>query len=91
MTIRDIKRIYELIEFKKRYGLDLDTSICSEFEKRSRDKNYLFLNGIDLIYELFNFENKLNTSSLSKSFKFFGKNKIVNNFFIKFADKGLVI
>ena len=91
MTIRDIKKIYELIEFKKKHGLDLDTSICSEFEKRSRDKNYLFLNGIDLIYELFNFENKLNINSLSKSLKFLGKNKILNNFFTKFADKGLVI
>ena len=91
MTIRDIKKIYELIEFKKKHGLDLDTSICSEFEKRSRDKNYLFLNGIDLIYELFNFENKLNTNSLSKSLKFFGKNKIITNFFTKFADNGLVI
>ena len=91
MTIRDIKKIYELIEFKKKHGLDLDTSICSEFEKRSRDKNYLFLNGIDLIYELFNFESKLNTNSLSKSLKFFGKNKIIDNFFTKVADSGLVI
>ena len=91
MTVRDIKKIYELIKFKKKHGLDIDISICSEFEKRSRNKNYLFLNGIDFIYEFFNFENKLNTNSLSKSLKFFGKNKIINNLFTKFADNGLVI
>ena len=91
MTIRDIKKVYELIKFKKEHGLDLDISICSEFEKKTKDKNYLFLNGIDFIYEFFNFENKLNTNSLSKSLKFFGKNKIINNLFTKFADNGLVI
>ena len=91
MTIRDIKKVYELIKFKKEHGLDLDISICSEFEKKTKDKNYLFLNGIDFIYEFFNFENKLNTNSLSKSIKFFGKNKIINNLFTKFADNGLVI
>ena len=91
MTIRDIKKIHELIKFKKKHGLDLDISICSEFEKSTKDKNYLFSNGIDLIYEFFNFENKLNTNNLSKSLKFFGKNKIVNDIFTKFADDGLVI
>ena len=90
MTIRDIKKVYELIKFKKEHGLDLDISICSEFEKKTKDKNYLFLNGIDFIYEFFNFENKLNTNSLSKSLKFLGKNKIINDFFTKFADNGLV-
>ena len=91
MTIRDIKTIHELVKFKKCHGLDLDTSICLDFEKNSKSQNYLFLNGIDLIYEFFNFENKINSNVLSKSLKFFGKNKIVNNFFTKFADKGVMI
>ncbi len=91
MTIRDIKKIYEIIKFKKEHGLDLDISVCSEFEKRTKDKNYLFSNGIDFIYEFFNFENKLNTNNLSKSLKFFGKNKFINNCFTKFADNGLII
>jgi|TARA_B100001093_G_scaffold131930_1_gene124489 2-octaprenyl-6-methoxyphenol hydroxylase len=89
MTIRDIKKIYELIKFRKEHGLDLNISLCSEFEKSTRDKNFLFLNGIDLIYEFFNYENKININNFSKSLKFFGKNKIINNFFTKFADNGL--
>ncbi len=91
MTIRDIKKIKELIIFKKNLGLDLDTSICSEFEKNTKDKNYLFSSGIDFIYEFFNVENKLNINTFSKSVKFLGKNKIISNFFTKIADKGIII
>ena len=91
MTLRDTKKIYELIKFKKEHGLNLDISLCSEFEKSMRDKNFIFLNGIDFIYEFFNYENKININTFSKSLKFFGKNKFVNNFFTKFADSGLVI
>ncbi len=90
MTIRDIKEINNLIIFKKDHGLDLDISICSDFEKRTKNKNYLFSQGIDLIYEFFNFENKFNNSTLSNSIKLIGKNKLVNNFFTKFADKGII-
>ena len=77
--------------FRRNHGLDLDTSICVDFEKNNKDKNYLFSNGIDLIYEFFNFENKIDSYVLSKSLKFLGKNKIINNFFKKFADNGLRI
>ncbi len=90
MTIRDIKIIHKLINFKKTHGLDLDNSICKDFEKNNKDKNYLFSNGIDLIYEYFNFENKIKSNILSKSLKFLGKNKIVNNLFTKLADEGIV-
>ena len=90
MTLRDIKKIKELIKFKKAHGLDLDISICSDFEKSTRDKNYLFSNGIDFIYEIFNFESRLNINNLSKSIKYLGKNKMINNLFIKFADNGIV-
>ena len=91
MSIRDIKKINDLIKHKKNLGLDLDNSICLDFEKSTKDRNYLFLNGIDFIYEFFNLESRLNTNTLSKSVKFFGNNKIINNFFTRFADNGLVI
>ena len=91
MTIRDIKEIHKLIEFKKEHGLDLDISICSDFEKNSKNKNYLFSNGIDFIHEFFSLENKINNNLLSKSVKLLGKNKNVKKFFTKFADNGIVI
>ena len=91
MTIRDIKEIYKLINFKKEHGLDLDVSIAKDFERNTKNKNFLFSNGIDLIYEFFNFESKFENNKLSKSIQFLGKNKTMNKFFKSFADKGLSI
>ena len=91
MNIRDIKEIHKLIKFKKENGLDIDTSICVDFEKNTRNRNYLFSSGIDFIYEFFNFENKIKGNVLSKSVKFLGNSKIINKFFIKFADNGIII
>ena len=55
MSIRDINEIIKLINFKLSHGLDLDESICSKFEKKTKHKNLIFSSGIDFIYEFFNF------------------------------------
>ena len=60
-------------------------------EKNTRNKNYLFSNGIDFIYEFFNFENKINDNTLSKSVKFLGRNKTINKIFKNIADNGIII
>ena len=91
MSIRDIKEITKLIEFKFHHGLDLDHSICSDFEKNTKHKNYIFSNGIDFIYEYFNFENKINNNFLSNTVKYIGRNKVINKYFKKFADNGVNI
>lgn len=90
MSIRDLKELLELIKLRIDNGLDLDHTIFIDFEKKTRHKNYLFLSGVDFIYEFFNFENKINKNILSRSVKFLGKNKTINNFFTKFADKGII-
>ena len=89
MSIRDTKEIIKLIEFKINHGLDLDNSICIDFEKKTRHKNYIFSNGVDFIYEYFNFENKINNSFLSKTARYFGRNKLINKYFKKLADNGI--
>ncbi len=89
MTIRDIKLLSELIKSKIDNGLEIDASICIDFEKKIRHKNYIFANGIDFVYEFFHFESKLQNPLFSKSVQFFGKNKYLNKFFTKFADTGL--
>jgi len=91
MSIRDIKELLKLIKLKKENGLDLDSSICSSFEKKTKHKNYLFSSGIDLIYESFKLESKTNTNILSKSLNFINKNKNFNKIFTDFADNGIVI
>ena len=91
MSLRDIKKLLELIKSKKENGLDLDSSICSTFEKKTKHINYLFSNGIDLIHETFKFESKINTNILSKSLKLMNKNKNFGKLFTKLADDGMVI
>ena len=90
MTLRDIKEIFELIKFRINLGLNLDSSIFLDFEKKIKHKNYIFSKILNFIYEYFNFEHKLNNSLLSKSVQFLGKNKLLNNSFKKIADQGLI-
>jgi 2-octaprenyl-6-methoxyphenol hydroxylase len=89
MSIRDIKLLSKLIDERINIGSDIDGSLCHEFQKKTQDKNYIFSSGIDWIYELFNFESKMNTKLISKTINYIGKNKSINSFFKKFADSGV--
>ena len=89
MSLRDIKLLSDIIDDKMNLGLDLDVSICQEFQKKSRDKNLIFSTGVDWIYELFNIENKTNSNLLKKSINFVGNNKVINTFLKNFADSGI--
>ena len=42
MSIRDIKELLKIVQFKLDHGLNLDKSICDEFEKQRKHKNYIF-------------------------------------------------
>ena len=87
----DKKVLVELINSRIDLGIQLDSSICSNFEKRTKSSNYLFSKSIDFIYEFFNFESKTNTALMSKSVQLLGKNKSINRFLTKMADTGFVI
>ena len=89
MSLRDIKILSKLIDERMNVGLDLDTSICSDFQKSIQDKNFIFSAGIDWIYEIFNFESKTNSQLISKSIKMIGKNRSINSLFKRFADNGI--
>ena len=91
MTLRDIKVLIELIKYNLNLGIQLDSSVCVGFEMKSKSQNYLFSNGIDLIYEFFNLESKTKTKLMSKSVQFLGKNKSLNKLFTKLADTGISI
>ena len=91
MSLRDIKLLSKLIDDKINIGLDIDNSICSDFQKNIKDKNFIFSQGIDWIYELFNLDSKINNQLISKSLSIIGKNKSLNSFFKKFADSGFRI
>ena len=71
--------------------MELDNTICSDFEKKIKHKNYIFSNGIDFVYEFFKLESKIDNPFLSKTVQLLGKNNFANKFFTKLADNGLVI
>jgi len=91
MTIRDTKIFLDIIENKYSLGLNLDSSVNYEFEKKLKHKNFIFSNGIDLVHEFFNFERKTNTSFLSKSVQLLNKNPQINKMFTEIADKGTLL
>ena len=45
MTIRDIRDLSNLIDLKLKNGLEVDNSICEEFQNVTKYKNYLFSSG----------------------------------------------
>jgi 2-octaprenyl-6-methoxyphenol hydroxylase len=89
MTIRDIRILSKIIQKKISLGMQLDVSILMDFEKETRNKNFLFSSSVDFIYEAFNFDKKIENKSFNKILKRIGKNKNLNNLFIKLADSGL--
>ena len=91
MTIRDIRDLSKLIELKFNNGLELDNSICEEFQNKTKHKNYLFSSGVDFIYEFFNLESKMDNNILSKSVRLIGRNKFLNRSFKNIANRGFEI
>ena len=89
MIIRDIKILSEIIESKIELGLHIDALILNDFEKQTKNKNFIFSSGIDFIYEFFNIEKKIKNKNITKILKTIGKNKNFTNLLIKFADRGI--
>ena len=89
MTIRDIKDISNIIQDKIDLGLELDTLIAKEFEKKTKNKNFIFSTGVDFIYELFDSDKQSKRKNMNKILKFLGMNRGLKNLIIKIADKGL--
>ena len=61
------------------------------FKKKTKSNNLIFSEGINFIYESFNFKNKIKGDFIDSSVKLIGKNKLVNKYLKKIADKGLQI
>ena len=89
MTLRDIKIFSDIIQEKLNLGLPLNVSVNHEFEKKSKHINYIFSNGIDFIYEFFNYEGKIKSNFFVNSLKYIGSKNSINNILKKIADTGL--
>ena len=89
MSIRDISRLLEIINNRVELGLSLDESVCVEFQNTTKSRNFIFSEGIDFIYESFNSKDSFKKNFVDKSVKLIGKNRLINEYFKKIADKGL--
>ena len=89
MSIRDVKKLIEIIDEKINLGLPLDQNVCIDFQNKTKSKNFIFSEGIDFIYESFNSEDSFKSNLIDETVKLIGKNKFVNKYFIKLADSGL--
>ena len=91
MTIRDIKDLSEIIQNKIDLGLEVDAYALDEFQKKTKNKHFIFSSGIDFVYQLFNFDKDTKGKKVNKILKYLGSDKRFIDLFIKFADKGLNI
>ena len=89
MTVRDIKILLEIIQNKIDLGLPINSSVNQEFQKNTKHTNFIFSNGIDFIYEFFNYESKAKNNFLLNSLKYIGRKNSINNMLKKLADNGL--
>ena len=89
MTIRDIKVLLSLIDFRINLGLSLDSSILPKFQNKTKHYNYIFSSTIDFIHEYFKFDNSFKNPYSKKLFNFLEKNNLFKKYTIKIADKGI--
>ena len=89
MSIRDIKELLKIIDYKIKLGLSIDQNICIEFQNNTKSKNFVFSEGINFIYEYFNSENKIGNDVIDSTVRLIGRNKILNKYFKIIADVGL--
>jgi 2-octaprenyl-6-methoxyphenol hydroxylase len=91
MTLRDIKKISKIIQNRIELGLKIDSSICKQFEKESRNANFIFAHGIDFIHEFFDLNKNNKNIYFDKILQLLGKNKFFTNILSKKADRGFSI
>ena len=89
MSIRDIRELLKIIDYKIKLGLSLDKSVCVEFQNNTKSKNFIFSEGINFIYEYFNSQNKIAKNFVDTTTIIVGRNKILNKYFKTIADIGL--
>ena len=71
MSLRDIKVLLDIIEYKKDLGLPIDYSLYESFENKTKHVNSLFEFSNDFIYEFFKYKNWYYESFQNKLFSYF--------------------
>ena len=89
LVIRDIKKLYDLIEYDTRLGLDLkNSSSLQKFYEQRKPENILLGLGIDLTHAFFK-KNKYTDPLKNLLLKNIGSNEKIKSFSKFIADKGI--
>ena len=91
MTLRDLKILLNIIQSKIILGLNLDQTIFVEFEKKVKPYNYIYSSGINFLQDFFKLDSKMKNNLSNKILHLISKNKIINDFFTRVADRGINI
>ena len=91
MTLRDLEVLLNEIQNKIDLGLSIDTSVLDEFQKKTKHYNLIYSSGVNFIQDFFKYDNKFQNKYSDKIINLLGKNKFINNFFVKVANRGLEI
>tara|TARA_Y100000590_G_scaffold469511_1_gene657459 strand:+ start:1459 stop:2562 length:1104 start_codon:yes stop_codon:yes gene_type:complete len=89
MTIRDIKILLDIIDYRIKLGLPINKSILEEFQKKTKHYNYIFSSAIDFIHEFFKFDSNFGNLYSKKLFSFLETNSLFKKYTTRFADKGI--
>ena len=89
MTIRDIKMISKIVNYKISLGLPIDVSVAKNFQDSTKHINYIYGKAIDGIYEFFKFDSKINNSISKPVFKILNENSTFKKYSNILSDKGL--
>ena len=89
MTIRDIKVLSKLIDYKIECGLPLDQSLLKDFENKTKHLNYLYVNSINFINDFFKSNNKFKNIYSKKLFNFLDNSDLFKKYSVMLADRGL--
>ncbi len=91
MTIRDIRKLDEIIDFKINLGLNINESIYKEFQRETKSQNAVFSLGIDFIYEFFRLNRNFIPKNISEQFfSYVNKKEKLKKFGIKLANQGVL-
>ena len=89
MTIRDIKIMSKIVNYRMSLGLPIDISVAEDFQSSTKHLNYLYGKAIDGIYEFFRLDSNINNSISKPVFSILNKNTIFKKYSNILSDKGL--
>ena len=89
MTIRDIKILLDIIKKKIVLGIELNSDVAENFEKKTKHLNFIYSYGVDFIYEFFNFDNKFGNLISKSTVINLTKNSLFKRYINYASDKGL--